>query len=213
MYVDDTVSLEIKNNALSKLLLSESLIDTDEDRTQRIETVTNHVLSCLHGNLSETPFGRLLRKKLSSAGRDFSIDIEIDGELKSILFPKIEYVEVNKAIEKGIFLIDWISKTKPKCVLICCKSRSEIDATLGMEGDSRAKLELGFKKYRYAQISGTSIFDGRKRRKDSFVVKECVSLFSETEYAEISSSKKLHEYFSVYDERGNSLDLRFEPRC
>lgn len=204
------VALEIRSDELANLLLGQSLLDSEKDRLQTVNIASIKVLSDLRNPVADTKFGRLLEKSLSSTERDLDVEVEVGGEAKSVCFSKNEPQIESKANEKGIFFLDSIFQSKAKCELICCKTQNEVTATFDISGDVRSQLESGRMKSPYVELSGVSVYIGGARKKNSFVIKECLKFFDEKEYAEIRRSDNFYSYFSVHKQDSRPLDLIFD---
>ena len=205
----DSVLLEIRAEEIARLLLGSTLFDSESDRMQAVDAASFKVLEDLKRPIADTKFGRALKRTLSSTERDIDVEIEVDGEVKSVCFSKNEPQLESKANEKGIFLIDSIFKTKAKCELICCKTRNELTATFDISGEVRSQLEARSKQSAYVELAGASIVVGDIRKKNSFVIKECLKFFDEKEYAEIRHSEDFHSYFSIDKRDSRPLNLTY----
>lgn len=201
------VALEIRSDELANLLLGQSLLDSEKDRLQTVNIASIKVLSDLRNPVADTKFGRLLEKSLSSTERDLDVEVEVGGEAKSVCFSKNEPQIESNATEVGIFLVDSVSQTKARCVLLHCLDESEIAATFDISGSVKSQIETARMKSLYASLSGASVFVGKVRSKKSFVIKECLEFFDEKSYAKIRSGEDFHSYFTVVKNESGSLNL------
>lgn len=204
------VSLEMKRSDLSKLLYGAGLFDSDVDRAQFMNAVIESVLDKLRRPVSESKIGRDIRKIIASHERDIEVKAEFLGEPHVIHIPMISPVLESHARETGIYRVDSVSSTKSRCVLINCNGWGEISATFDPTGSLRKSLDRARSEFRYAELIGTSVYVGNKRKSSSFVVKEIVRSFDEKEFLELKSSGDFDEYFSVAELYNKSLPLRFK---
>jgi hypothetical protein len=206
---DGELGLEVRRFELAKILEGAGLLDSEGDRLQYVDVAVQSSLNELRYPLMDSLLGRGIKKLLSRGDRDVEVNLEILGDKCTINIPASVPAVESRVNERGLYIIDSVSKTKSRCALICCKSWAEISATFDPRGELRGELDRARTGSRYVELAGVSIYFEGKRKSNSFAIKSCLNSFDEKEYLELKLKGNLEDYFSVEELHSKPLPLRF----